>query len=278
MATALACGLGWGKGTASRPHQEIGGSRATTLPVMSVVLSLTAEELRVLACLIEKCHTTPDQYPLSTNALTTACNQKTSREPVVDYSTQLVDQTLQLLRDGGWVRMLRASGSRAFKHRHVIDEKLGLTDPQQAVFAVLALRGAQSPGELKTRTERYHPFADLAEVERVLQDLSNRDVPLTRNVGRASGQSQDRWIQLIGPTDVDAGPVEDLGSPAAATPGQPMPATPATPATSATPVAPAPSTRPDDADALVARLADLERRMAVLERELGLDEHEKAAP
>lgn len=159
---------------------------------------LTAEELRVLACMIEKSHTTPDQYPLSSNALTNACNQKSSREPVVDYTTQQVDETLQLLRDAGWVRMIRGKGNRTFKHRHVIDEKLGLSVPQQSVVAVLALRGPQSPGELKTRTDRYHPFADLDEVEAVLATLAGREQPLVRNVGRASGQSQDRWVQLLG--------------------------------------------------------------------------------
>lgn len=167
---------------------------------MSNGTTLNAEELRVLAALIEKSHTTPDQYPLSSNALTSACNQKSSRDPVVEYSTQQVDQTLQLLRDAGWVRMIRGKGNRTFKHRHIVDEKLALTVPQQAVFAVLALRGPQSPGELKTRTERYHPFEDLDDVERVLQALADGPNPLVRNVGRASGQSQDRWIQLLGPS------------------------------------------------------------------------------
>ena len=165
------------------------------------VPTLTDEELRVLACLIEKSHTTPDHYPLSSNALTTACNQKSSRDPVVDYSMKLVDETLQLLRDGGWVRMIRASGNRTFKHRHIVDEALGLDTPQQAVLAVLALRGAQSPGELKARTERYHPFEDLVDVERTLASLRDRDRPLVHNVGRQPGQSQDRWIQLLGPVD-----------------------------------------------------------------------------
>lgn len=226
---------------------------------MSVAHSLNAEELRVLACLVEKSHTTPDQYPLSTNALTTACNQKTSREPTVDYSPQLVDQTLQLLRDGGWVRMIRASGNRSFKHRHIVDERLGLTTPQQAVLAVLALRGPQSPGELKTRTDRYHPFADLAEVEEVLDRLADRDEPLTRNVGRAPGQSQDRWIQLLGP--VEASPLgagSPTPEPSVSLPPAPLPPAPVPPA----PVAPA--------EPLERRVAALEQRLAALERELGL--------
>lgn len=245
---------------------------------MTIVASLTAEELRVLACLIEKSYTTPDQYPLSTNALTAACNQKTSREPVVDYPTQLVDRTLQLLRDGGWVRMKRPAGSRAFKHFHVVDEKLGLDRPGQAVLAVLALRGPQSAGELRTRTERYHPFADPAEVDEVLDALAARSEPLVRNVGRAAGQSQDRWVQLLGsgPTEVGSaiGAGNDLAS---ARPPASSPSTASSPA-----VAP-PAPTPDPAAAvsptghtgevaeLRERVETLEARLAALERELGLD-------
>lgn len=163
---------------------------------------LGEEELRVLACLVEKSFTTPDQYPLTTNSLTNACNQKTSREPVVDYSPQLVDRTMLSLRDGGWARSVRGTGNRAFKHKHVIDERLGVTEPEQAVLAVLALRGPQSAGELCTRTERYAVFAAdrdeaFAALEETLSALAAREVPLVRNVGRASGQSQDRWIQLL---------------------------------------------------------------------------------
>jgi len=225
---------------------------------VTIAASLTAEELRVLACLIEKSHTTPEQYPLSSNALTAACNQKTSRDPVVDYPVQLVDRTLQLLRDGGWARMKRPAGSRAFKHFHVIGEKLGLDVPQQAVLAVLALRGPQSAGELRTRTERYHSFADPADVEEVLDILAHRPEPLVRNIGRAPGQSQDRWLQLLGP--------ESAGPPPRDPPPAAIPAIP-------TAAAPAPSTASDGGDlaALRARVEALETRLAVLERELRLD-------
>lgn len=225
--------------------------------------TLSAEELRVLACLVEKSHTTPDQYPMSTNAVVAACNQKTSREPVVDYSAPLVDRTMQLLRDGGWARSIRASGNRTFKHRHVIDERLGLTTSEQAVIAVLALRGPQSPGELKTRTERYHPFADPAEVESVLERLAGGEQPLARNLGRGPGQSQDRWIQLLGPSPAldgssDPGLVGESGPPAAvaAEPGPPG-------------AVERPS--PDGDRGLRERVDQLERRLARLERELGLE-------
>lgn len=232
--------------------------------------TLTAEELRVLACLIEKCHTTPDQYPLSTNALVAACNQKTSRDPVVDYGTNLVDHTLQLLRDGGWARSRRSAGERAFKHRHVIDERLGVDVPEQALLAVLALRGPQSPGELKTRTERYHPFADLADVERVLERLAMGEPPLVRNIGRGPGQSQDRWTQLLGPTTAPAGPVADA-PPSEAPPSHAPPA----PVAAAWPSVPSPSPAPSavgggELEQLRDRVAELEDRIARLERELGL--------
>lgn len=246
------------------PQTDAGADAAT----------LTAEELRVLACLIEKANTTPEQYPLSTNALTAACNQKTSREPVVDYSTNLVDRVLQLLRDGGWARSIRGSGNRTFKHRHVIDERLGIDGPEQAVLAVLALRGPQSPGELKTRTERYHEFADLDDVERVLGRLASRQPPLVQDVGRAPGQSQDRWIQLIGPT-----PGEDpaAGPPRAAAVASAPAVEPASAASTGT----GPPTSGDGGVAagstavevaeLRARVEMLERRLADLERELGLE-------
>ena len=234
---------------------------------MTNASSLTAEELRVLACLIEKSHTTPDQYPLSSNALTAACNQKSSRDPVVAYSSQLVDRTLQLLRDGGWARMKRPAGSRGFKHFHVIDEKLGLDVAAQAVLAVLALRGPQSAGELRTRTKRYHPFDDPADVEAVLDRLAARTDPLVRNVGRGPGQSQDRWIQLIGPSPGDGGPVESFARDTGPIVGTALPAPQQ--------AAPTPPSDPTSGDgevaALRARVEALETRLAVLERELGLD-------
>lgn len=160
-------------------------------------MELSAEELRVLCCLIEKSHTTPDHYPLTTNALVSACNQKTSRDPVVNYGTNQVDQIMQQLRFNGWARTVRTSGGRTNKHKHVIDEKLGLTERQQALVAVLGLRGPQSPGELKARTERYVEFDSFGDIVDELEALADRDVPLVRNIGTRPGQSQPRWIQLL---------------------------------------------------------------------------------
>jgi uncharacterized protein YceH (UPF0502 family) len=229
---------------------------------------LTPEELRVLACLVEKSFTTPDQYPLTTNALTNACNQKTSREPVVDYPAQLVDQTLLELRQGGWARSVRGVGNRAFKHKHVVNEKLALSDGELAVLAVLALRGPQSPGELRTRTERYGTFsADgdeaFSQIETVLSDLAGREPPLVRNVGRASGQSQDRWIQLIGGghADLDVGP---RGRDDDAVAPTPVAAVHAPVDGSAVDPGAAPADS-DELEEIKARLAALEQRVSDLE-------------
>ena len=136
-------------------------------------MQLTAEEIRVLGCLIEKAATTPDQYPLSTNALVNACNQKSSREPVVNYSERVVTEALLLLRPAGLARTV-TGGGRVVKHRHVLDEVWGLDPRQLAVLAVLALRGPQTPGELRTRTERYVGFGSLTEVDDVLRSLAAR--------------------------------------------------------------------------------------------------------
>ena len=222
---------------------------------------LTAEELRVLACLVEKSFTTPDQYPLTTNSLTNACNQKTSRDPVVDYSAQLVDETMLELRQAGWARSVRGSGNRAFKHKHVVDEKLGITDRQLAVLSVLALRGPQSPGELRTRTERHGVFSadsDEAfdEVEHTLAGLAAGANPLVRNVGRASGQSQDRWIQLIGANESGASERDpeagSMAPPSAQAAEAPIPSA-------------AQSMSEGELEQLKTRLAELEQRVADLE-------------
>ena len=137
----------------------------------------------------------------------------------------------------------------------------------QAVWAVLALRGPQSAGELKTRTARYHPFDDPAEVEAVLQRLAGRETPLVTNVGRRPGQSQDRWIQLLGPV----GDGDQVAEPPAAAPAPaPAPDGMASPPPVAPPTAPA-GAEPPGRQELEARLAAVERRLATLERELGLD-------
>ena len=123
-----------------------------------------AAELRVLGCLIEKQRTTPEQYPLSLNALRLACNQSTNREPVVDYDDATIRQALERLNLKGWVRLASGPGSRAAKFRHLFDEKMHVSDEEISILGVLMLRGPQTPGELKQRTQRLHPFAGLDEL------------------------------------------------------------------------------------------------------------------
>ncbi len=224
------------------------------------VMQLTAEEIRVLGALVEKEATTPDQYPLSTNALTNACNQKTSRDPVVSYDQRLISETMLLLRPAGLARTV-ISG-RTEKHRHVLDEALGLERGELAVMAVLMLRGPQTPGELRTRTERAHGFDSVEAVEATLAALAARAEPLTRNLGRGPGQSQDRWTHLL------EGQTASVAAPVGQSPGSSSVEAPTSTAhVSSTHVPPAVD---DRSSSLELRVGELERRMAALESELGL--------
>ena len=161
-------------------------------------MALSDIEIRILGCLVEKEKTTPEAYPLTTNSLVAACNQKTNRDPVSKYIEHEVSSTLQNLRDKGLVQTARAANERVYKHKHKLDSALSVNARSLAVLAVLMLRGKQTPGELRTRTERYVSFADLNEVEAVLQRLAGLESPLVKNYGRGPGQSQDRWGQLLG--------------------------------------------------------------------------------
>src|SRR6185295_17163288 len=132
--------------------------------------------LRVVGCLIEKQRTTPDVYPLSVNSLRAACNQTTNRDPVVSYDEPTIRTALDRLSRMGWVRLASGPGSRAAKYRHLFDEALGLSGAELSLLAVLMLRGPQTPGELKQRTERLHRFASLEEIERKLDELIGREL------------------------------------------------------------------------------------------------------
>jgi uncharacterized protein len=153
-------------------------------------------EVRVLGCLIEKQRTTPDQYPLSLNALRLACNQATNRDPVVDYDEPTVRAAIDKLSRRGWVRLASGPGSRVAKYRHLLDEQLGRVPSQIALLAVLLLRGPQTPGELKQRVERLYPYGSIDDVERALEALA--DAELVEKLPRRPGQSQDRWRHLLG--------------------------------------------------------------------------------
>ena len=163
------------------------------------VISLTPEEARVLGCLMEKAVTTPDNYPLSLNATMIACNQSTNRDPIAHYSEETVDRALDSLREKQLTRRVKASGQRVIKHRHVAEETLGLDRPESALLGVLLLRGAQTPGELKQRTERWHGFRSLADVEDALSRLNAAE--LVQQLSRRPGQKEARWMQLLSPPE-----------------------------------------------------------------------------
>ncbi len=156
---------------------------------------LDAVEARILGCLIEKQHTTPDSYPLTLNALRLACNQSTNRDPVVDYDEELIFDTIQKLHRKELTRSASGHGSRAARYRHLVGERLTLDDAGEALLAVLLLRGAQTPGELKTRCERLHNFAELGELERTLNALAAAGY--VERLERRPGEKQSRWRELL---------------------------------------------------------------------------------
>jgi uncharacterized protein YceH (UPF0502 family) len=163
---------------------------------MRLPRELDAVEIRVLGCLLEKEQTTPDAYPLSVNALVGACNQKSNRDPVMGLSHQDVEGALDRLH--AEVLVWPVEGARTAKWRHSLDRKWDLSPETRAVMAVLLLRGAQTAGEIRARTERMHPFSSTAEVERVVADLAAGDDPLTVHLARQPGQKEARWTHLVG--------------------------------------------------------------------------------
>jgi uncharacterized protein YceH (UPF0502 family) len=164
---------------------------------LSEELILSAEEVRVVGALIEKQVTTPEYYPLTLNALRQACNQLSNREPVVAFDERTVVWALESLRDRKLVRVVTTADGRVPKYRHVLDEALGLKSPEMAVMCVLMLRGAQTVGEIRTRTERLYPFSALSFVETTLEDLMGRDVPLVVKLPRQTGRKEPRYAHLL---------------------------------------------------------------------------------
>ena len=159
---------------------------------------LTPEQLRVLGALIEKEATTPDQYPLTLNALVSACNQTSNRNPVTDYSPGEVSTVIAALRPMGLARVVHSPGQRADKYRQVMHEAWALTPSELAVLAVLMLRGPQTVADLTTRTERYGDLSDLGGVDGVLHRLRNRyEQPYVTRLERLAGQREERWAHLL---------------------------------------------------------------------------------
>ncbi len=219
-------------------------------------MKLTFEAQRVLGCLIEKQLTTPQGYPLSMNALQTACNQKTNRDPVVGFTPVDVQDGLDDLRDHECTKTFYARGSRTPKYGHLLDDLYGLTTDQVAVLGVLLLRGPQTVGELRLRTERMHAFEELEHVERTLRSLAeHRLEPLAVELPREPGKKENRWAHLLGTGDplvTDAPQVPITTATAAASVPTSPPATPA----------------PPSAPALEARIAALEADVADLRAQL----------
>ncbi len=209
-------------------------------------MDLSPVQIRVLGALLEKSATTPDQYPLSTNALVTACNQKSSRDPVMALTEREVIDAIFALRNDYQLARSSSAGGRTQKHRHIVDETWGLNEEQCAVLAVLALRGAQTSGEIRTRTERYVGFHDAEAVEAVLVTLADRPEPLVVDLGRQAGQSQDRWTHLL------------TGEPLINEPTVGLSHSPSAPRASSAVIE------------LTARIDLLEARLAALEAELGV--------
>jgi uncharacterized protein YceH (UPF0502 family) len=233
---------------------------------------LSPPELRVLGCLIEKRFTTPDQYPLTLNALRLACNQSTNRDPVVHYDEDTVREAAQRLARYGLTRLASGHSSRAVKYRHMAEDVLGCDSAELAILCVLLLRGAQTPGELKGRTERMVPFESLDAVEAVLRSLGDKGY--ARRVERRPGQKEDRFEQLLGGADTDEVPSIAQAAPPQHDPVPPQhdpvppqhdpvppqhdPVPPARPVTAAEPVR----------DGLSARVDTLEAEVAALRAEL----------
>ncbi len=158
---------------------------------------LTAAEARVLGALIEKEITTPDYYPLSLNAVVNACNQKTNRDPVMELDEEQVRQALLGLRDHGLVGNASGAESRVTKYEHRIQEAFNFKRSETAILCVLLLRGPQTPGELRGRSERLHAFEHLDEVQSTLQRLAERNPPLVRMLPRQPGTKESRYVHLM---------------------------------------------------------------------------------
>jgi uncharacterized protein YceH (UPF0502 family) len=163
---------------------------------------LDAREQRVLGSLLEKQTTVPASYPLTRGAVRTACNQTSSRDPIVDYSEPEVDETLRGLKKREFVRFVWTSGSRTVKYAQALDQAIDLDEVERALVTVLLLRGAQAPGELRTHTERMYAFADRAAVESTLRAMAERQPPLVRELELRPREQDRRWVHLLGPLPI----------------------------------------------------------------------------
>lgn len=238
-------------------------------------IALDTLEQRIIGSLIEKELTTPEQYPLTLQALVAACNQKSNRDPKMDVEDFEVEGAIRALMDRGWVSRVERHGARAMRYAHEAATQLGVTKPDLALLAELLCRGPQAPGALKTRASRMSPFASADEVEERLAELSLRPVPYVVELERQPRERQARWQHMLGnaeqslgvATDHEAAPrVESDPMPAGVPAYQAEPAstphTPPPPEPSAPPPAEVSSAEPSLAE------ADLLMRLEALEREV----------
>jgi hypothetical protein len=180
-------------------------------------VTITAEGGRVLGCLVEKQLTTPQQYPLTGNALSLACNQATNREPVVAMDDEAVQRALDGLKAERLVRfVLPSHGRSVIRYRHVLGEVYGLEPGSVALLAVLLLRGPQTPGELRARSERMAAFTAVGDVHEQLDALASHPEQLVRLMPRRPGQKEDRWQQLLAQPWADTAGPADGSEPASA--------------------------------------------------------------
>ena len=223
-------------------------------------IELSAEEARVVGCLIEKQATVPDTYPMTLNGLLGACNQSSNRNPVVAYDDGTVLRALDSLKGKGFVRFVHAAhGARTTKYRQVLDEALGLDPGELAALSVLLLRGPQTAAEVRARSERQHRFDSVGELEEILAELGRREPPLVRLLEREPGRREARWVQLL--TWEPAGTAAPWEAPDDGLAAEAPPPPAASPA--------AAQAGPNELAALREELADLRRRFEVLLDRLG---------
>jgi uncharacterized protein len=219
-------------------------------------MRLSASEGRVIGSLIEKQLTTPQQYPLTLNALVSACNQSSNRDPVVSYDESEVQRALAGLREAGLIGLVYPSHGRSVtRYRHTLPERLGLDERELALLAVLLLRGPQTAGELRARTERMAQFDGIGAIDADLVRLSEKEEPLAARLSRRPGQKEERWVQLLGAESLEP-PPQPSGEPPAVFPAAPPPAF-RTPESAA-------DDRDDRVDALAAEVASLRDEVAFL--------------
>ncbi len=185
-----------------------------------MAMELSPVEARVLGAFIEKELTTPDYYPLSPNALTNACNQKSNRDPVMQLEEAEVMEAVEALRKKVLAMQSQDAGSRVVKFRHILREKLYLDDHELAILGELLLRGAQTPGELRSRADRMARFEDLASVDQILQELIDKDPAMVVKLARQAGRKEHRYMHLFsGPVSEDesnqSAPIAQSAAPSA---------------------------------------------------------------